>query len=227
MVISNQIPRQKKRWVLYHHASTKCDWATTYGHALDVTTQDALIRWKRMSGHKTLYLPGMDHAGIATQAVVEKMLQEQGIDRRDLGREKFLEKVWEWKEKYGGVILKQQRAIGASPDWDYSIFTMDPDSNDAVRKVFVDLYNEGLIYQSDYIVNWDPVLQSAISDAEVEFKEVEGAFYHLLYNVVGSDEKLEIATTRPETLLGDTAVCVHPEDEGLNTSLEKGRHPSL
>ncbi len=183
------------------------------GHALDVTTQDALIRWKRMLGHKTLYLPGMDHAGIATQAVVEKMLESEGTSRRELGREKFLEKTWDWKEKYGGVILNQQRAIGASPDWDYSIFTMDPDSNDAVRKVFVDLYNEGLIYQSDYIVNWDPVLQSAISDAEVEFKEVEGAFYHLHYKVVGSDEVLEVATTRPETLLGDTAVCVHPEDE--------------
>ena len=183
------------------------------GRTLDVTTQDALIRWKRMLGHKTLYLPGMDHAGIATQAVVEKMLESEGTSRRELGREKFLEKTWEWKEKYGGVILNQQRAIGASPDWDYSIFTMDPDSNDAVRKVFVDLYNEGLIYQSDYIVNWDPVLQSAISDAEVEFREVEGAFYHLHYKVVESNEVLEVATTRPETLLGDTAVCVHPEDE--------------
>ena len=183
------------------------------GHALDVTTQDALIRFKRMKGFKTLYLPGMDHAGIATQAVVEKMLDGEGTSRHELGRDKFLEKTWEWKEKYGGVILNQQRKLGASPDWDYSLFTMDPESNEAVRKVFVDLYNEGLIYQSDYIVNWDPVLESAISDAEVEYKEVSGKFYHLLYPVVGSEEKLEIATTRPETMLGDTAVCVHPEDE--------------
>jgi len=183
------------------------------GHALDVTTQDALIRFKRMKGFKTLYLPGMDHAGIATQAVVEKMLDKEGTSRHELGREKFLEKTWEWKEKYGGVILNQQRKLGASPDWDYSLFTMDDESNEAVKKVFVDLYNEGLIYQSDYIVNWDPVLESAISDAEVEYKEVKGNFYHLLYPVVGSDEKLEIATTRPETMLGDTAVCVHPEDE--------------
>ena len=183
------------------------------GHALDVTTQDALIRFKRMKGFKTLYLPGMDHAGIATQAVVEKMLDGEGTSRHELGREKFLKKTWEWKEKYGGVILNQQRKLGASPDWDYSLFTMDDESNEAVRKVFVDLYNEGLIYQSDYIVNWDPVLESAISDAEVEYKEVKGKFYHLLYPVVGSDEKLEIATTRPETMLGDTAICVHPEDE--------------
>ena len=166
-----------------------------------------------MKGFKTLYLPGMDHAGIATQAVVEKMLDGEGTSRHELGEEKFLEKTWEWKEKYGGVILNQQRKLGASPDWDYSLFTMDNESNEAVRKVFVDLYNEGLIYQSDYIVNWDPVLESAISDAEVEYKEVKGKFYHLLYPVVGSDEKLEIATTRPETMLGDTAVCVHPEDE--------------
>ncbi len=183
------------------------------GHALDVTTQDALIRFKRMQGYKTLYLPGMDHAGIATQAVVEKMLDEEDTSRQELGRKKFLERTWDWKEKYGGVILNQQRKLGASPDWDYSLFTMDSESNEAVRKVFVDFYNEGLIYQSDYIVNWDTVLQSAISDAEVEYKEVKGSFYHLLYPVVGSDEKLEIATTRPETMLGDTAVCVNPKDE--------------
>ena len=183
------------------------------GHALDITTQDALIRFKRMKGYKTLYLPGMDHAGIATQAVVEKMLDGEGLTRHALGREKFLERTWEWKEKYGGVILNQQRKLGASPDWNYSLFTMDPESNEAVKKTFIDLFNEGLIYQSDYIVNWDPVLESAISDAEVEYKEVKGNFYHLLYPVAGSDDKLEIATTRPETMLGDTAVCVHPEDE--------------
>lgn len=184
------------------------------GHALDVTTQDALIRYKRMKGFETLWIPGMDHAGIATQSVVEKMLAEkEGKSRQDLGRENFLEKVWDWKEKFGGIIANQQRCMGASPDWDYSLFTMDADANEAVNTFFVNLYNEGLIYQSDYIINWDPVLQSAISDAEVDHQEVTGAFYHLHYKISGSDEILEIATTRPETLLGDTAVSVHPEDE--------------
>ncbi|OUR98940.1 valine--tRNA ligase [Halobacteriovorax marinus] len=184
------------------------------GHALDVTTQDTLIRWKRMKGYETLWLPGMDHAGIATQSVVEKKVQkEEGKTRNDYTREEFLEKIWKWKEEYGGIIAKQQRVMGASPDWDYSMFTMDPEANEAVRKVFVQLYNEGLIYQSDYIINWDPVLQSAISDAEVEHQEVQGAFYHLTYKVKDSDVLLEIATTRPETLLGDTAVAVNPNDE--------------
>ncbi|MBF0198539.1 MAG: valine--tRNA ligase [Planctomycetes bacterium] len=183
------------------------------GHALDVTTQDALIRYKRMKGFETLWLPGMDHAGIATQSVVEKMVHEkEGKTRHEFSREDFLKKIWNWKEEYGGIIAKQQRKMGASPDWDYSLFTMDPDANEAVVKVFVDLFNEGLIYQSDYIVNWDPKLQSAISDAEVEHIEVKGAFYHITYQVEGSEETLEVATTRPETMLGDTAVSVHPED---------------
>lgn len=183
------------------------------GHALDVTTQDAMIRFKRMKGFETLWLPGMDHAGIATQSVVEKMLAKEGTDRHKLGREAFIEKVWEWKDKYGGIIANQQRSMGASPDWDYSLFTMDPEANEAVNTFFVDLYNRGLIYQSDYIINWDPILQSAISDAEVEHQEVQGAFYHIYYTIAGSDEKLEVATTRPETLLGDTAVSVNPNDE--------------
>lgn len=184
------------------------------GHALDATTQDALIRFKRMKGYEALWLPGMDHAGIATQNVVERMVWEQEKKtRHDYKREEFVEKIWKWKEEYGGIIATQQRSLGASPDWDYSTFTMDEVPHKAVNKVFVDLYNEGLIYQSDYIINWDPVLQSAISDAEVEHKEVNGNFYHLLYKVKDSDELLEIATTRPETLLGDTAVCVHPDDE--------------
>lgn len=184
------------------------------GHALDATTQDALIRFKRMKGYEALWLPGMDHAGIATQNVVERMVWEQEKKtRHDFSREDFVEKIWKWKEEYGGIIATQQRSLGASPDWDYSVFTMDEGPHKAVNKVFVDLYNEGLIYQHDYIINWDPVLQSAISDAEVEHKEINGHFYHLLYQVKDSDEKLEIATTRPETLLGDTAVCVHPEDE--------------
>jgi len=184
------------------------------GHALDITTQDAIIRFKRMKGFETLFLPGMDHAGISTQSVVEKMIfEKEGKTKHDFTREEFLAKIWEWKEEYGGIILNQQRKMGASPDWDYFTFTMDKEPNEAVNKFFVDLYNEGLIYQSDYIINWDTVLQSAISDAEVEHKEINGNFYHLLYQVKGSEEKLEIATTRPETLLGDTAISVHPEDE--------------
>jgi valyl-tRNA synthetase len=184
------------------------------GHALDVTTQDALIRFKRMKGYEALWLPGMDHAGISTQSVVEKMLFDQeGKTRHSISREEFLEKIWHWKEEYGGKIAHQQRMLGASPDWNYSMFTMDDEANYAVKKFFVDLYNEGLIYQSNYIVNWDPELQSAISDAEVEHKEVQGHFYHLHYKIKDSDAVVEIATTRPETLLGDTALCVHPEDD--------------
>lgn len=187
------------------------------GHALDVTTQDALIRFKRMKGFETLYLPGMDHAGIATQSVVEQLVYKQEKKtRHDFTREEFLHKIWKWKEEYGGVILGQQKAMGASPDWNYFLFTMDQAANDAVKKFFVDLYNEGLIYQSDYIVHWDPVLQSAISDAEVEHKETKGAFYHIKYmlkNPTKERDHLEVATTRPETLLGDSAVAVHPNDE--------------
>ena len=184
------------------------------GHALDVTTQDTLIRWKRMKGYEALWLPGMDHAGIATQSVVEKQLQaEEGKNRHDFTREEFLKKIWKWKDDKGGVIANQQKVMGASADWDYSMFTMDPEANEAVKSAFVTLFNEGLIYQSDYIINWDPVLQTAISDAEVEHKEVQGSFYTLLYSVKDSDTKLEIATTRPETLLGDSAVAVNPNDE--------------
>ncbi|PIQ60195.1 MAG: valine--tRNA ligase [Bdellovibrio sp. CG12_big_fil_rev_8_21_14_0_65_39_13] len=192
------------------------------GHALDVTTQDALIRFKRMKGYETLWLPGSDHAGIATQSVVEKMVWEQEKKRRlEFKREDFVAKIWEWKKEYGDIIAGQMRSMGASPDWDYAMFTMDPEANEAVRKVFTDLFNEGLIYQSDYIVNWDPTLQSAISDAEVEHREINGAFYHLKYQVKGSEDFLEIATTRPETLLGDTAVCVHPDDDRFKKYIGK------
>ncbi len=184
------------------------------GHALDVTTQDTLTRFKRMKGYETLWLPGMDHAGIATQNVVEKLVyKEEGKTIHDFSREDFLKKIWSWKEEYGGKIATQQESLGASCDWDYSIFTMDDHPNKAVKKFFVQMYNEGLIYQSDYIVNWDPELQSAISDAEVEHKEVKGAFYHLLYKIKETGETVEIATTRPETMLGDTAIAVHPKDE--------------
>jgi valyl-tRNA synthetase len=184
------------------------------GHALDATTQDALIRFKRMKGFETLWIPGTDHAGIATQSVVEKLIQkEEKKNRHEIGREEFLTRIWKWKEQYGNEIVAQQKKMGVSCDWDYSTFTMDEVPNKAVRKFFVRMFNEGLIYQSDYIVNWDPKLQSAISDAEVEHKEVKGFFYHLLYKVKGSDEVLEVATTRPETIFADTAVAVHPEDE--------------
>ena len=209
-----QTEKGKKMKSLYYYASSKCYCRLHAGHALDITTQDTMIRFKRMKGFEALFLPGMDHAGIATQNVVEKLIWEEDKQTKyDLGREKFLEKVWNWKEEYGGIIAKQQRTMGASPDWDYSLFTMDPKANEAVNHFFVKLFNEGLIYQADYIVNWDPGLQSAISDAEVEHKDVDGNFYHLLYQIKDSDEKIEIATTRPETLLGDTAICVNPEDD--------------
>ena len=184
------------------------------GHALDHTIQDAIIRFKRMQGFETLWVPGQDHAGIATQAKVEeKLFKEDGLTKHDLGREKFLEKVWEWKNEFGGQITNQFKKLGDSCDWDYFTFTMDEVPSQAVKKFFVDLYNEGLIYQADYIINWDPVLQSAISDAEVEHKEVQGNFYHIHYKVKDSKEVLEVATTRPETLFGDTAIAVNPNDD--------------
>ncbi len=184
------------------------------GHALNHTIHDILIRLKRMQGHETLWIPGQDHAGIATQAKVEqKIFNEQGKTKHDLGREAFVKEIWKWKEEYGGHILNQFKKLGDSCDWDYFTFTMDDVPNQAVKKFFVDLYNEGLIYQSDYIINWDPTLQSAISDAEVVHKEVDGNFYHIHYKVKDSNQVLEIATTRPETLFGDTAIAVNPNDD--------------
>lgn len=184
------------------------------GHALDITTQDSLIRFKRMKGYETLFLPGLDHAGISTQSVVEKQVFEQEKKtRHDFTREEFLKKIWAWKEEYGNTILDQQRAMGASCDWDYLTFTLDPIPNQAVKKFFTDMYNQKLIYQSDYIINWDPQLQTAVADAEVEHKDVQGFFYHIKYAIKGSEEFLEVATTRPETLFGDTAVAVNPNDE--------------
>jgi valyl-tRNA synthetase len=185
------------------------------GHALDATTQDALIRYKRMKGYETLWIPGSDHAGISTQAVVEKLIwKQEKKTRQDLGREEFLKRIWAWKEEYGSEIINQQKKIGISCDWDYTTFTLDEIPNKAVKKFFVMLFNEGLIYQSDYIVNWDPALQSAISDAEVEHKEVKGHFYYLRYKIK-EDPNMEviIATTRPETIFADTAVAVNPEDD--------------
>jgi valyl-tRNA synthetase len=184
------------------------------GHALNHTIQDSIVRFKRMQGFETLWIPGQDHAGIATQAKVEeKIFKEEGKTKHDLGKEEFLAKIWEWKEEYSGHILEQLKKIGNSCDWDYFTFTMDEGPNKAVKKFFVDMYNEGLIYQDNYIINWDPKLQSAISDAEVEHKEINGSFFHIHYKVKGSNALLEIATTRPETLFGDTAVAVNPNDD--------------
>lgn len=184
------------------------------GHALDETLQDILIRWKRMQGYSTLWLPGTDHAGIATQIKVEEMLRkEEGITRHDLGREKFLERVWDWKHTYGSRIINQLKKLGSSCDWSRERFTMDEGCSKAVREVFVNLYNKGLIYQGNRIINWCPDCTTALSDAEVEYEEQAGHFWHIKYYVKDSDEFIVIATTRPETMLGDTAVAVHPEDE--------------
>jgi valyl-tRNA synthetase len=184
------------------------------GHAFTMTLQDVLIRYHRMRGYDTLYQPGTDHAGIATQAVVEKQLEEHGTTRRKLGREKFLEKVWEWKNHSGGVITSQLRRLGTTFDWSRERFTMDEGLNQAVRKVFVQLYREGLIYKDNRLVNWDCKLQSAISDLEVEQKETKGSMWYIRYPIEGESERfITVATTRPETMLGDTAVAVHPEDE--------------
>ncbi len=183
------------------------------GHALTFTIQDILIRFHRMQGLDVLWQPGTDHAGIATQMVVERELAKSNLTRHGLGREKFVEKVWEWKEKSGGEITNQLRALGASPDWKKERFTMDEGLSKAVISVFVKLYKEGLIYRDKRLVNWDPKLLTAISDLEVEQKQVEGKFWYFKYPLENSDEFLTIATTRPETMLGDTAVAVNPNDE--------------
>lgn len=183
------------------------------GHALDFTLQDILIRTKRMQGFDTLWLPGTDHAGIATQTVVEKKLRAEGVTRYDLGREKFVEKVWEWKELYAGTIRDQWAKMGFSLDYSRERFTLDEGLSSAVREVFVRLYEKGLIYRGKRIINWDPAARTALSDIEVEYKEVQGNLYHLRYMLKDGSGSIVVATTRPETMLGDTAVAVHPEDE--------------
>ena len=182
------------------------------GHALTFTLQDVLARYHRMQGRDVLWQPGTDHAGIATQMVVERQLAAQGIDRRALGRDKFLEKVWEWKAQSGGTITQQLRRLGASPDWSRECFTMDEGLNKAVNKVFVELHRQGLIYKDKRLVNWDPKLLTAISDLEVEQREVKGHLWHLRYPIEGTDQHIVVATTRPETMLGDSAVAVHPDN---------------
>ncbi|TFJ38844.1 valine--tRNA ligase [Carnobacterium divergens] len=183
------------------------------GHAWDTTLQDIIIRQKRMQGYDTLWLPGMDHAGIATQAKVEEKLAAEGVSRYDLGREKFIDTVWEWKEEYATFIREQWAKVGISVDYSRERFTLDDGLSEAVRKVFVTMFEKDLIYRGEYIINWDPKAKTALSDIEVIHKDVEGAFYHMSYPLADGSGVLEIATTRPETMLGDTAVAVHPEDD--------------
>ena len=191
------------------------------GHALTFTLQDILIRYFRMKGRDVLWQPGTDHAGIATQMVVERQLNEKGIDRRDIGRDEFLNKVWEWKEHSGGQITNQLRALGASPDWDKERFTMDDGLSSAVKKVFVKLFNEGLIYKDKRLVNWDTKLLTAISDLEVEQREMESQFWYIKYSLENTENFIVVATTRPETMLGDVAVAVNPKDERYNQFIGK------
>ena len=183
------------------------------GHALDNTLQDILIRFKKMQGYNTLWQPGTDHASIATEVKIIEQLKKEGIDKEDLGREGFLERAWQWKEEYGGRIISQLKKLGSACDWDRERFTMDEGCSNAVNEVFVRLYEKGYIYKGSKIINWCPVCQTSISDAEVEHEEQGGHFWHINYPIVGQDGFVEIATTRPETMLGDTAVAVHPEDE--------------
>ena len=183
------------------------------GHALDNTLQDILIRYKRMQGYNALWIPGTDHAAISTEVKVTNQLKEEGIDKKELGREKFLERTWQWKEEYAGTIEAQLKKLGVSCDWDRERFTMDEGCSKAVEEVFISLYEKGYIYKGSRIINWCPVCKTSLSDAEVEHEEQEGHFWHIKYPIVGTDDYLEIATTRPETMLGDTAIAVHPDDE--------------
>ena len=183
------------------------------GHALDNTLQDILIRYKRMQGYNALWIPGTDHAAISTEVKVTNQLKEEGIDKKELGREGFLERTWQWKEEYAGTIENQLKKLGISCDWDRERFTMDEGCSKAVEEVFIKLYEKGYIYKGSRIINWCPTCKTSLSDAEVEHEERDGNFWHIKYPILGTDRFLEIATTRPETLLGDTAIAVHPEDE--------------
>ena len=183
------------------------------GHGFQQAIMDALIRFNRMKGRSTLWQVGTDHAGIATQMLVERQLESKGVTRHDLGRDAFIDKVWDWKAESGGTITQQLRRLGASADWSRERFTMDPELSEAVKEVFVRLYSEGLIYRGRRLVNWDPKLHTAISDLEVVQEEESGHLWHLKYPIAGSEAVLIVATTRPETMLGDTAVAVNPSDE--------------
>jgi valyl-tRNA synthetase len=179
------------------------------GHMLNNTIQDVLVRRARMQGYNACWVPGTDHASIATEAKVVAMLKEKGIDKKNLSREDFLKYAWEWKEKYGGIILEQLKKLGCSCDWDRTAFTMDPGYYDSVIDVFIDMHRKGYIYRGARMVNWDPQGRTAVSDEEVLYREVNSQLYFVKYKIAGSDNFLTIATTRPETILGDTAVCVH------------------
>ena len=184
------------------------------GHGLNNTIQDILIRWKRMQGFEACWVPGTDHAGIATQNVVEKKIKkEQHMSRHQIGRERMIEEIWKWKEQNGSSIIQQLKKLGSSCDWDRERFTMDEGLSNAVREVFVSLYEKGLIYRGKYIINWCPRCGTALSDEEAEHKETEGALYHIKYPIKGSDDFVIVATTRPETMLGDTAVAINPKDQ--------------
>ena len=186
------------------------------GHALDETIQDVIVRFKRMSGYETLWMPGTDHASIATEVkVVEKLKKEEGLSKNDVGREGFLKRAWAWKEQYGGRIVEQQKALGISCDWSKSAFTMDENCSNAVLEAFVRYYKKGLIYRGNRIINWCPHCHTALSDAEVEYEEQQSNLWYYKYPVVGEDDAIVVATTRPETMLGDTAVAVNPKDEKM------------
>ncbi len=196
------------------------------GHAFQHTLMDALTRLHRMEGDKTLWQPGTDHAGIATQMVVERQLSSEGLSRHDLGREAFVARVWKWKEESGGTISRQMRRLGESVDWSRECFTMDPGLSAAVTEVFVRLHDEGLIYRGKRLVNWDPVLHTALSDLEVLAEPEPGHLWHLRYPLADGSGHVVVATTRPETMLGDTAVAVHPEDERHRSLIGRKRPPA-
>ncbi len=182
------------------------------GHMLNNTLQDVLIRRARMQGKNACWVPGTDHASIATEAKVVGKLAKEGINKEDIGRDKFIEHAWDWTNKHGGIILEQLKRLGASCDWERTAFTMNESLYDSVIDVFIDLYNKGLVYRGVRMVNWDPSAKTAVSDEEVIHKELQSKLYYLNYKVEGEDNYITIATTRPETILGDTAVCVHPDD---------------
>ena len=197
------------------------------GHALDNTLQDCLIRWRRMQGYNTLWMPGTDHAGIVTELIMERQLAEEGTSRTTMGREKFIERMWQWKAESAGYIVSQLQQMGCSCDWARERFTLDEGLSEAVRTAFVKFYNQGLIYKDTYMVNWCPECNTAISNLEVEPIEIDGNFYHIRYPVKNSDVVLEIATTRPETMLGDTAIAVHPDDERYQHLIGETAHLPL
>ena len=191
------------------------------GHVLNNTIQDVLIRRARMQGKNACWVPGTDHASIATEAKVVKMLRDQGIKKSSLSRDKFLEHAWVWKEKYGGIILQQLKELGCSCDWDRTSFTMDENYYDDVINVFIDLYEKGFIYRGLRMVNWDPEAQTAVSNEEVIYKDVTSKLHYVKYQIKGDNDYITIATTRPETILGDTAICVHPDDERFQSYIGK------